>query len=185
MYCKCGNIVPSERTQLGFNNCVNCSTTEKVGSVDIVYHKTGNTIEITDQATAAKIKKLSKRGSFGTMSCMKGSKTNTYNPKHTKFGASLSTIGTPESFERIGENCMMIYQGLGFNEAMKDLNKAIDGLEISKTQGNKIKIILEALEQSKIAEKPNEPLRYHNIDHKEEKIVDEEIDFTFKHWKRG
>jgi len=41
--------------------CVNCSTTEAVGCVDITYHKTGNTIQIMDKASADKINKLAKR----------------------------------------------------------------------------------------------------------------------------
>lgn len=183
MYCKCGNIVPEERTQLGFTKCVNCSTTEKVGAVDIVYHKTGNTIEITDQDTAAKIKKLSKRGSFGTMSCMKGSKTNTYNPKNIKFGAATTIVGTQEAFEKIGEHCMMIYQALGFDEAIKDLNKAIDKLEINKVQGAKIKEILNALENAKAPIETKNPLRYHNNNYAD--IKENEIDIAFKHWKKG
>ena len=52
--------------------CVDCSTTEQVGCVDITYHKTGNTIQVMDKASADKINKLARRGNFGIMTGMKG-----------------------------------------------------------------------------------------------------------------
>ena len=41
--------------------CIECSTTEQVGCVDITYHKTGNTIQVMDKESAAKINKLAQR----------------------------------------------------------------------------------------------------------------------------
>ena len=32
---------------MGNSECVGCSSVERVGVVDVVYHKTGNTIEVT------------------------------------------------------------------------------------------------------------------------------------------
>lgn len=52
--------------------CVECSTTEQVGCVDITYHKTGNTIQVMDKESATKINKLARRGNFGIMTGMKG-----------------------------------------------------------------------------------------------------------------
>ena len=49
--CSCGNIIPKKRVEMGYKVCVECSTTEKYGCIDIIYHKTGNTIEILDAGT--------------------------------------------------------------------------------------------------------------------------------------
>lgn len=184
MYCKCGIQIPEARLKLGHNTCVQCSTTEKVAAIDIVYHKTGNCIEVTDKETAEKVNKLSKRSSFGTMSCLKGSKTNTYNPKNIKHGAALTTIGSQEAYEKLGEKCMMLYEGIGYAEAIKELDLAVSNFDINKVQANKIRQILDALENAKVIEKPKDPLRYHNLNIKEEKHVDEEISMAFINWKR-
>ena len=55
MYCKCGNQVHPVRKSLGYKNCVKCSTTQTYSYVPIIYHKTGNTIQIVDQATSAAV----------------------------------------------------------------------------------------------------------------------------------
>ena len=49
-----------------------CALPIWVGVVDVVYHKTGNTIEITTGEVADSVRKLSRRRGFGTMTCMGG-----------------------------------------------------------------------------------------------------------------
>jgi len=67
MNCKCGNIIPNGRVSLGYNTCVNCSTTEKYGCAPLINHKTGNSIQIMSQSDAAKIAKMTRRRGYGTM----------------------------------------------------------------------------------------------------------------------
>jgi len=64
--CKCKNIIPPQRIALGYTVCVNCSSTEAYGCVNITYHKTGNTIQVLPKAQAARIRKLSARRGYGT-----------------------------------------------------------------------------------------------------------------------
>ena len=47
--------------------CVNCSTEEYVSCVDVIYHKTGNTIQIMPKKQAARLRKLTERRGYGTM----------------------------------------------------------------------------------------------------------------------
>ncbi len=63
----CKNPINSQRIKAlpATKICVDCSTTEQVGCVDITYHKTGNTIQVMDKASAEKINKLARRGNFG------------------------------------------------------------------------------------------------------------------------
>ena len=72
--CKCKEKIDDRRLKAlpQTKVCVNCSTTEAVGCVDITYHKTGNTIQIMDKESADKINKLAKRSGFGIMAGMKG-----------------------------------------------------------------------------------------------------------------
>ncbi len=71
MKCKCGTLIPKRRLDLGFKNCVNCSTTEQYGCVEISNHKTGNTIQILPKSIADNINRLSQRKGYGVMSGMK------------------------------------------------------------------------------------------------------------------
>ena len=67
MKCKCNNIIPQGRVNLGYKTCVNCSTTEMYGCIPITYHKTGNTIQIMSQSNAAHIARATRRRGYGTM----------------------------------------------------------------------------------------------------------------------
>ena len=68
MICKsCKTTIPQGRVDLGYTECVDCSTVEAVGCVDICYHKTGNTIQILPKAQAQRIRKLTERRGYGTM----------------------------------------------------------------------------------------------------------------------
>ena len=71
MKCRCGNKIPKGRIQLGFKNCLKCSTVEPYGCVRISNHKTGNEIQITSQATMKHMRKLGARKGYGVMAGMK------------------------------------------------------------------------------------------------------------------
>ena len=65
--CKqCKNIIPQGRLALGYTSCVDCSTTEPYGCVQITYHKTGNTIQIMPKSQAKRVRKLGARRGYGT-----------------------------------------------------------------------------------------------------------------------
>jgi len=65
-YCRCGETVHPIRVEYGYSTCVQCSSTERVACAPITNHKTGNTIQIVSQATAAAIAKSSRRKGYGT-----------------------------------------------------------------------------------------------------------------------
>ena len=67
MKCKCNNIIPIQRVNLGYNNCVNCSTIEQYGCAPITFHKTGNSIQIMSSEDARRIAKITQRRGYGTM----------------------------------------------------------------------------------------------------------------------
>ena len=67
MKCKCKNIIPIQRVNLGYKSCVNCSTVEQYGCAPITFHKTGNSIQIMSSSDAAKIGKMTQRRGYGTM----------------------------------------------------------------------------------------------------------------------
>ena len=102
---------------MGYKKCVDCSTEEKYGFVDVVYHKTGNTIEILDAESARKMNKLAKRSGFGSLKSMRGGSGG---------GSSLSSstrvaaVVTQKEWEKQGEEVMREYEERGI-EAARDL----------------------------------------------------------------
>ena len=67
MKCKCNNIIPDVRVQLGYKTCVECSTVEKYGCAPVINHKTGNSIQIMSSDDAKRIAKMTQRRGYGTM----------------------------------------------------------------------------------------------------------------------
>ena len=69
---KCGNDMPLLRkVKYGYKSCVNCSTVQPVGGVQIANHKTGNEIQIMPMELANKMNDLASRQGYGVMTGMK------------------------------------------------------------------------------------------------------------------
>jgi hypothetical protein len=152
MKCKnCDKDIPQKRIELGFKKCVNCSDTEKYGVVDVVHHKTGNTVEIMDAKSAEAINKASKRSGYGVMRGMTkgGSKSvSSYNPngKNKGTGASTSFVGNEISFDKVGEKAMLFFEVDGINSAFEVIEKAFKNMEINLYQRNKLFQVFENLD---------------------------------------
>lgn len=139
MYCHCGQSIHSKRLKLGYNTCIECSTEVQVKSVDITYHKTGNTIEVLPADVADEINKKSQRRGFGIMKGMQPSGSSSYNPKNIKHGASNIYIGATEIvFNEIGKEMIEIYDILGMNDSNKFINLKFQQNIISLSQKNKL-----------------------------------------------
>ena len=69
---KCLGPMPEGRLDIGYKVCVNCSTTQAYSCIAITNHKTGNNIQIGDQATAAAFRKATQRKGYGIMAGVKG-----------------------------------------------------------------------------------------------------------------
>ena len=52
IYMKCNHNIPQARLDLGYKVCVECSTEEKLGCIDTIHHKTGNTIQVMSSEDA-------------------------------------------------------------------------------------------------------------------------------------
>jgi len=67
MKCKCNQVIPQGRIDLGYKVCVKCSTVQKYGCSPVINHKTGNSIEILSREDAETIAKMTRRKGYGTM----------------------------------------------------------------------------------------------------------------------
>jgi hypothetical protein len=148
MNCKnCYNKLPQKRIELGFIHCVNCSTEEVYGTVPLTFHKTGNSLQHTDKATAKNINKAARRNTYGSNlgQISKGGYTEFSNK--INIGCSTSFIGSQQMFERVGKEAMFKLDLLGLDKALDFIKRKHESLSINTQQFNKLKQILEAFPQ--------------------------------------
>ena len=137
MKCKCNKIIPKARLDLGYTECVECSTVEKLGCIDTINHKTGNTIQVMSREDANQASKLTKRAGFGTLRAItKGSSQR--KTKYQYDGCSTSQVGSQELYEHVGKT-YIDYLDVDKNIAERYLTRSLDNFEISQLQYNKIK----------------------------------------------
>ena len=134
---KCTHNIPKQRLALGYTTCVECSTEEKLGCIDTINHKTGNSIQVMSREEADQAIKLTKRAGFGTLRAItKGS-----SQRKTKYefdGCSTSQVGSQELYEHVGKT-YIDYLDVDKNIAERYLTRSLDNFEISELQYNKIK----------------------------------------------
>ncbi len=190
MYCKCGIEIPDKRVELGYKTCVECSTEQKWSAVPIIYHKTGNTLQVVkDPEVAKEMIAMSRRAGFGIMRGMKPSqKSATYAPKTIVNAQSLLSRAAkpdPAVFERIGAEAMDIYEYEGKDRAANWLKKKVEDLTITSTEMVKIQNLLTAAFEVKKEEKSPKRKRWNGNKHRpeEKSEISKDIDFVFKNWK--
>ena len=110
MNCKnCGCGLPTKRIELGFKQCVNCSTVETYGTVDIVYHKTGNTVQHVDKETANQINKLSRRPGFGSNLGRIGKGGVKEFSRKIEIGCNNNTIGSDGLYQKVHDKVELLF----------------------------------------------------------------------------
>jgi hypothetical protein len=136
MNCKCKKIIPQARLDLGYTVCVECSTVEKLGCIDTINHKTGNTIQVMSRDDADKASKLTKRAGFGTLRSLRGASVKS----NTKIlhGCRLTSIGNQKLYEQVGKTYVDYYD-VDTKLAEKYLLRMLNNLEINQLQYNTIK----------------------------------------------
>jgi len=134
--------MPEKRIELGFTVCVKCSDVETYGFVNIINHKTGNTVQPLPRSQAEAINKIGDRKRFGTV-LKGGSKNTAYNPKNTKHKVPTAFIGNEVSFERTGKKAMEILENKGYDFALKFVNDEVCNYIINAKQAMQIRKALE------------------------------------------
>jgi len=148
MKCKsCDSDLPSKRVGLGFNHCIKCSTVERYGTVDIVYHKTGNTVQHVSAETAKEINKMATRRGFGSSlgRISAGSAGGEFTKKKYEYGASIAQVGSENMYQRIGDEVMSKFEIFGYEAAMIYIQKCFDNVRINQFQAFKLKQVINAL----------------------------------------
>ena len=135
---KCNHNIPQARLDLGYKVCVECSTEEKLGCIDTIHHKTGNTIQVMSREDAEKANKLTKRAGFGILRSM--SNGSSQRKSNMITGCSTTYVGNDVMFEQVGKT-YIDYLEVDKEIAQRYLDRALNNLEISQLQYNKIKLI--------------------------------------------
>lgn len=142
MFCKCGEKIPVQRFELGYKDCVACSSVEKKRALDIIFHKTGNTLAHMHAEDYADIEKrfLRKgfRSSLGTIKS--GGAKEFSNP--IQIGCSTATVGSQGMFDKVGKEMMFKLDLHGVDKALEYLDKCFKSLTINATQYKKLKDIV-------------------------------------------
>ena len=136
MKCQCKNTIPQARVNLGYTTCVSCSTEEKLGCIDTINHKTGNSIQVMSRSDADKASKLLKRAGYSTLRALSGKSVT--KPRKIIKGCRLTNIGSQELYEKVGK-MYVNYHDVDKQLANRYLLRALNNLEINQLQYNTIK----------------------------------------------
>jgi hypothetical protein len=143
---KCGEPVPEGRLRLGFRECTACSSVDQYGCVDVVYHKTGNSVQPLPREVAERINKAGERCGFGIMRGMRGGKS----PKRKlELGARTRLLPkvqcSAERFEALGGECIALLEKEGRAAALDRARAALRGEEIGWQDFSRLERIIRAL----------------------------------------
>jgi hypothetical protein len=139
MKCKCEQEIPAARVNLGYRVCVQCSQEQAVSCVDIIYHKTGNTIQQCTKEQAEAIRKVSRRSGFGASAGMRAGSDP--KPKVTLTRRAMparARIATPMELDAIGRDIMSIIDSEGVERVPSRLQWYISGNLCTPAQARKI-----------------------------------------------
>ena len=153
--------------------CVNCSTAEAVSCVDVIYHKTGNTIQIMDKESADKINKLAKRSGFGIMAGMKGGSGGA--TKTTSLGnVAVWRVPTEEDYQRALKRVGELIDLSNRERCLKYAQQQYDSKLINSKHLYNLKTIINTL----LPQLEKEVVV-------RDETLDEEITHAFRNWKNS
>jgi hypothetical protein len=140
---KCRVNLPNKRIELGYNECIECANTEVYGTVNLTFHKTGNSLQHTSKETARKINKASRRNTYG--SNLGSIKPGGYEEfkRDILIGCSTSTVGSEGMFNRVGGEAMLKLDLLGLDKALDFIKRKHESASLNFTQYKKLKEVLE------------------------------------------
>lgn len=178
MKCKtCKKPIPEGRLRALPNttHCSECSQEEAVGCVDIVYHKTGNTIQVMPKEQADAINKVAKRSTFGTLASMKGSSGGGERKGRYEHQVPIIRQSTHDDFELVGRK-VMEHVELGDRKAAEaEIEESLRSRLISPAQSRRLREMLEQLM----------PRPVESVQLERNECVDDEVEWAFRNWKNG
>lgn len=174
---KCQSEIPAQRIKILPNTktCTNCSDEEAVGAVDIVYHKTGNTIQIMDKKSADSINKSARRTGFGSLRAMKGGSGGS--DTSVKLGTKMCIPRQPtqEDFEIVGKEMMNLIEWEDRDNIIVMLDSKLNNRTISSAHYRKLITILDQFKPEEVQAKVEKP----------DENISDDINWAFSNWKNS
>jgi hypothetical protein len=174
---KCNSEIAAQRIKILPNTktCTICSDEEAFGAVNIVYHKTGNTIQIMDKHSADSINKSARRSGFGSLRAMKGGSGGS--DVKAKLGTTVFIPRKPtqEDFESTGKKMMDFIDWKDREEVIEFLDDELSNRNISTAHYRKLVNILDQL-------KPKEKVI---IIPEMDVPVSDDVNWAFNNWKNS
>lgn len=174
---QCNIEIPEKRIKALPNTkvCVECSSEKAVGAVDIVYHKTGNTIQIMDKDSADAINKAARRTGFGSLRAMRGGSGGSIGKVELGAKGNIPRMPTRADFEKIGAKMMDMIDWSTRDQILKFLENKVNDRTISGFHFRKLVTVLDEF-------KPEEKeINTPEIDSQ----VSDDIQWAFKNWKNS
>lgn len=174
---KCRSSIPEQRLKAlpDTKVCVECSSEKAVGAVDIVYHKTGNTIQIMDKDSADAINKSARRTGFGSLRAMRGGSGGETGKVELGARGMIPRVQTQEDFERVGKEMMDLIDWKDRSDIIKFLEEKLHCRAISGTHYRKLVDILGQF-------KPEDDIV---IEDQAECNTSDDIQYVFRNWKNS
>lgn len=180
--------MPAKRAELGYKVCVKCSTVESYGCIDIVYHKTGNTVQPVDKKTAELVNKASRRAGFGVMRGMLAGQAQ----KQKLSGGGICKVApvvnpSDNAFDEVGSKAMDLLETSGYVAASEYIYESIRGSIISIAQSHRLLSILKSMPAY------NKPVQHVKLTHnpyskyepsQPKPTVSEDVSWAFNNWKK-
>jgi len=176
MKCKsCGEPIPEGRLKALPNtmHCSECSQEEAVGCVDIVYHKTGNTIQVMPKEQADSINRAARRSGFGSLASMKGGSGGNERKGRYEHRVPIIRQSTEEDFELAGQRMMEHVEMGDRKRALTDIEDSLRSRLISPTQARQLRALLDQMMPEPVESRPD----------MREEILDQETQWAFRNWK--
>jgi len=143
-----------------------------VGCVDIVYHKTGNTIQVMPKEQADAVNKAAKRSGFGTLTSMKGGSGGGEKKGRYEHQVPFIRRSTQEDFELVGQKMMTWIEAGDRKRAEVTIGRAKESRLIGPAHVRQLQTILEQMMPSPV--EMTEPER---VD-----LISEETFWSFNNW---
>lgn len=157
---KCKNPFPSQRYDMGYRNCTECSAEPKWSAVPVINHKTGNEVQIVkDPEDAAEFLHKSARVGFGTMRGMSSGYKRRSNvptapvsitPDAPPTDRELGRRALPNEYTQVGAKVMEYVEAGKWESARAEIQTALEEKRIYGVHSRRLTEILDALELNKI-----------------------------------
>jgi hypothetical protein len=146
MKCKCDSEIPAARIALGYRVCTSCSQEQAVSCVDIIYHKTGNTIQQCTKEQADAIRKASRRSGFGAAAGMRaGGEPKREVTLTRRPMPALARVVTREDIDSLGREALSVLETEGEAAMQKFLSRCCTTYQCTPVQAARISAACSAL----------------------------------------